>query len=94
MSKVPNCRSSCSYHIDLLRTPFRAGPRRLAAENCRRINGRILKTALSALNARPGRYANDDGRAPTGKGGTADLSPDPRPGEISSGLITILLNFE
>jgi hypothetical protein len=40
------------------------------------------------------RYANDDGRAPTGNGGTADLSPDPRAGEISSGLITILLNFE
>src|SRR5580704_6832037 len=58
-SKVPDCGFSRSYHIDLLRSRFRASPPRLALENCRRINGQILKTALSALNARPGRVGGD-----------------------------------
>jgi len=51
---VPDCRVGSPYHIDLLAVRFRACARRLAVENSRKINGRILKMALSALNARPG----------------------------------------
>jgi hypothetical protein len=53
-SIVPNCRFRCTYHIDSLDTEISTVAPSLAIKILRKINGQILKTALSAVIARPG----------------------------------------
>jgi hypothetical protein len=52
VSKVPDCGIGGRYRIDFLGMRFRASPPQLAVENFREFKGQILKTALSAVNAR------------------------------------------
>ena len=76
VSKVPDCGFGGRYHIDFLGMPFRASPSQLAVENFREIKGQILKTALSAVNARPGRHAAcvTDPRLPSRQSAAAERS--------------------
>jgi hypothetical protein len=54
-SKVPNRGNRDRYHIDSTGVAFSAKSTVRAFKNLRKINGQILKTALSAINARPSR---------------------------------------
>jgi hypothetical protein len=52
-SKVPNRGNRDRYHIDSTGVAFSAKSTLRAFKNFPKINGQILKTALSAINARP-----------------------------------------
>ena len=53
MSKVPNRGNRDRYHVDSTGVAFSAKSILRAFKNLRKINGPILKTAPSAINARP-----------------------------------------
>jgi hypothetical protein len=53
-SKVPDCEGSGPYHIDFIDASLSTFPPMLVIKNLRKINGQFMKTALPAINARPG----------------------------------------
>jgi hypothetical protein len=55
VSKVPDSRIGGRYPIDFIGMPFRLSLPQLAVENFPEIKGQMFETAVSAVNARPGR---------------------------------------
>jgi len=90
--KVPDCGFGGRYHIDFLGMPFRGSPPQLAVENFREIKGQILKTALSAVNARLGRplvrLALEDSRV------SSVIAPTRRPMARHSQLQNPIIDFD